>query len=202
MYRLQKIDELLLPSHQYLTADDECFFFMNYTRLNLGFTPENDLILNFKKDMSRRNNAAEWKWKAKAIKQVSDIFLQNLPEINEPNVLFVPIPPSRARTDELYDNRIIQVLTNFCQDRANAEFREIITLANNMTPTHEEKKSPEEIIPLLTVDDALCQDQKEIIFLVDDVITEGAHFKACQAVLQQRFPNSRIKGLFIARTIH
>jgi predicted amidophosphoribosyltransferase len=54
----------------------------------------------------------------------------------------------------------------------------------------------------LAIDKKLCQDQKQNIILVDDVITQGAHFKACKTLLQQEFPNSKIKGLFIARTVH
>jgi hypothetical protein len=201
MYRLQKIDELLLPSHQYLTAEDECFFFMNYTRLDQGYTPVNDLILNFKKAMGRQGRV-EWKWKGWAIGKVSELFIQSLPPIDAPNVIFVPIPPSKIKSDPLYDDRIVQVLNNFCNNRPNAEFREIISVTANMTPTHEAKMSPDEILQFLAVNKARCQPQKENIVLVDDVITEGAHFKACQTLLRAEFPNSRITGLFIARTQH
>ena len=202
MYRLQKIDELSLPSHQYLTPEDECFYFMNYTRLDLGYTSENDLILNFKKRMDRQNRPAEWKWKLWAIRKISELFIQNLPPVTEPNTVFVPIPPSRVKTDPLYDDRVIQVLRNFCNSQPNAEFRDIITVNANMTPTHEAKMSPDEIIPFLTIDKVLCAVQKEKIILVDDVITEGAHFKACQRLLQAEFRDSQIKGLFVARTQH
>jgi len=201
MYRLQKIDELLLPSHQYLDPQDECFFFMTYTRLSLGFTPENDLILNFKKAMDRKGKS-EWKHKGNAIQEVSNLFIQGTPAINPPGVIFVPIPPSRMKGDPMYDDRIVQVMNNFCSARPNAELREIIYVRQNMPPTHENKLSPGEILPYLEVDKALCVNQKPNVVLVDDVVTDGAHFKACQGLLRQRFPNSRITGLFIARTLH
>lgn len=201
MYRLQKIDELLLPSHPYLTPEDECFFFMTYSRLGLGFTPENDLIMNFKKKMDRKGRG-EWMYKEQAIRTVSNLFIQGTQPINEPNVIFVPIPPSKVKGDPLYDDRIVQVATNLCNAKPHGELREIIFLTQNMPPTHANKLSPEEILPYLQVNEALCQDQKLNVVLVDDVITEGAHFKACQSLLRERFPHSRISGLFIARTLH
>ena len=121
MYHLQKIDELTLPSHQYLTPEDECFYFMNYTRLDLGYTNENDLILNFKKRMDRRNRPAEWKWKIWAIEKISELFIQNLPSVNEQNTILVPIPPSKVKTDALYDDRVVQIVRNFCSSQTKAE---------------------------------------------------------------------------------
>lgn len=201
MYRLQKIDELHLPSHQYLTPEDECFFFMTYTRLGLGFTPENDLIMNFKKKMDKRGRY-EWRYKEQAIREVSNLFIQGIAPIDEPGVVLVPIPPSRMKGDPMYDDRIVQVAKNFCKARQDAELREIIYLNQNMPPTHESKMSPDEILPYLEIDETQWQDQNYNFVLVDDVITEGAHFKACQSLLQERFTEAMIQGLFIARTLH
>jgi adenine/guanine phosphoribosyltransferase-like PRPP-binding protein len=36
------------------------------------------------------------------------------------------------------------------------------------------------------------------IAIVDDILTTGAHFKACKTVLQERFPEAQIFGIFIA----
>lgn len=105
MYRLQKIDELLLPSHRYLTPEDECFFFMTYSRLGLGFTPENDLIMNFKKKMDRKGRG-EWAYKEQAIQKVSNLFIQGISPIDDSGIVLVPIPPSRMKGDPLYDDRI------------------------------------------------------------------------------------------------
>ncbi len=201
MYRLQKIDELLLPSHRYLTPEDECYFFRTYTRLDLGYTAENSFMMNFKKKMDRKG-LHDWHYKGQAIREASDLFIRGTLPINPPGVIFVPIPPSRMKGDALYDDRNVQVISSLCHAKPHGELREIIYLNQNMPPTHGNKLSPEEILPYLEINEALCQDPKHNVVLVDDVITEGAHFKACQSLLRQRFPNSRITGLFIARTLH
>jgi predicted amidophosphoribosyltransferase len=201
MYRLTKIDELLLPSYQYLDDDDECFFFMTYTRLNQGYTKENDLILNFKKKVDRRGKP-EWKYKLAAIDSVAKLFIENIPPIGKPNVLFIPIPPSRCKEDKMYDDRVVKVLDKFCEARPNTEYREILSITENMTPTHESKMSPKDLMKYIRVDKQLCDPPKKYIYLVDDVITDGSHFKACKNILQSAFPKATIKGLFIARTLH
>lgn len=201
MYRLQRIDELFLPSHKYLDSQDECYFFMNYTRLDLGFTRENDLIMNFKKKMDRIGKS-DWKYKLSAIQEISKMFIQNIAPFDPGKVLMIPIPPSRIETDPLYDDRIVKIVNNFVEERKDAESRNAIRLNQNMIPTHVAKLPPEELLEYLKIDEGQCDIDRETIILVDDVITEGAHFKACQAILKSRYPSSRIVGLFAARTIH
>jgi hypothetical protein len=59
--RLTKLDELTRPDHSYLTAEDDCFFLGEYTaRGGYSFSDTNQLVLNFKKDMSKRGQP-EWK---------------------------------------------------------------------------------------------------------------------------------------------
>jgi hypothetical protein len=58
--RLTKIDDLTRPDHSYLTANDDCYFIGEYTaRRGFAFSSTNNLILNFKKPMDRRNRPAE-----------------------------------------------------------------------------------------------------------------------------------------------
>jgi hypothetical protein len=201
MYHLQKIDESLLPSYKYLTPEDECYFFMGYTPVWVGHTAENSIIMNFKKKMDKRGKG-EWKWKEREIQSISNLFIQSVPPIISPQSILVPAPPSKMKGDPMYDDRLVQLVRNYCVSHPSTEFREIIGIKKNMTPTHEVEKSPDELMPLFTVDKSLCAQQKEQIVIVDDVLRHGAHFKAIKNLLQPEFPNSNIIGLFIARTVH
>lgn len=202
MYRLQKIDELYLPLYKYLTGEDECYFFMNYTPpVSENKTPENSIIMNYKKKMDRRDQK-DWKWKGIEIQKVSTLFIQNASSIIEPDAILVPVPPSKMKGHDLYDDRNIQLVKNYCAAHPGTEFRELVTVNADMPATHEVEKTPQELMEFLTVDETLCNNPKGQIVIVDDVLRHGAHFNAIKALLRPRFPNARFTGLFIARTQH
>ena len=149
-----------------------------------------------------KRGRTEWKYKGMAINKIGNMFAQSLPRFPFSGTIIVPIPPSKVKTDPLYDDRIIQVMNIFCRDHQDADLREIISVQSNKVPSHEVRASPDGILPYLSVNKALCKNQKPAIVLVDDVLTSGAHFKACQTLLRQEFPKSIIRGLFIARAVH
>jgi len=198
---LLQIDELVFSQHYYLEPSDLCFYLKEYTSY-AGFSHSyaNDLIQNFKKPMDRRGTP-EWKWKLWAIREITRLFIEAHPETpNLSHIIFVPIPPSKVKTDELYDDRIVQVTSAFCEAR-NGDFREILSIKENVEASHEagQRPRPVEIEANLQLNPDLCQSFKDVIILVDDMITTGAHFKACQNKLKTVFPNAIIKGMFITR---
>jgi hypothetical protein len=198
---LLQIDELVLSQHYYLEPSDLCFYIKEYTAYaGYSHSYANDLIQNFKKPMDRRGTQ-EWKWKIWAIDQITQMFIESQPETpNLSHIIFVPIPPSKVKTDPLYDDRIVQVTSAFCKAR-NGDFREILTIKENLEPSHEaqHRPKPSEIEANLHLNSELCHLTKDNIILVDDMITTGAHFKACQSKLRVAFPNAIIKGMFITR---
>jgi hypothetical protein len=199
MYNLQKIDELYLPSHKYLEAADECYYFMDYTPpVKENKTPENSIIINFKKKMHRKG-LGDWHYKTETIKWVSDLFVQNTTAIINPGAVIVPVPPSYIKGHKMYDDRLIQVAQNFSAARPDTEFRELISLNSEMNATHEEEKTTEELKSLLSVDEALCAKPAQQIVIIDDVLRFGAHFKAIKNILEPKFPDAQFIGLYIAR---
>jgi hypothetical protein len=58
-----------------------------------------------------------------------------------------------------------------------------------------------ELARLYRVNEALSTPTPARIIVFDDVLTSGAHFKAMQSVLSERFPGAQILGLFVARTV-
>jgi predicted amidophosphoribosyltransferase len=49
------------------------------------------------------------------------------------------------------------------------------------------------------IDEALASPEPTHIWVLDDMLTTGAHFKAAQRVLVRRFPSAKVFGVFIAR---
>jgi len=81
--------------------------------------------------------------------------------------------------------------------------RELISYFDNLEASHEtnNRPTPDQIFENLRLNEDLCNPQKSTIALIDDVITTGAHFKACKSLLQNAFTNSKIIGVFAARRI-
>ena len=198
--RLTKVDDLIRPDHWHLTAADVCYFIGEYTAYQ-GFAHShtNRLIFNFKKTMDRRGRP-EWRYKDQAIQTAAAAFRRALAPKDLDRLTFVPVPPSKAKGDPLYDDRLTRML-GAIRPSPPLDIREVIVQTASTDPVHvrDVRPAPEEIQALYRIDETLTGPLREIIAVVDDILTTGAHFRAAKAVLSARFPEAAIIGLFIAR---
>ena len=199
--RFTKIDDLTRPDHHYLTVDDTCYFISEYTaRQGHTYSPTNSLILNFKKTVDRRERP-EWQYKEKAIQKVASAFRTALKQKGIDRLTFVPVPPSKAKEDPLYDDRLIRMLQAIRPDPA-LDIRELVVQTGSTDAVHRsgERPAPNQIEELYRVDDVLTEPPPEVIAVVDDILTTGAHFRAMKSALSTCFPAQMpVIGLFIAR---
>ena len=161
----------------------------------------NDLIHNFKKSPDRRGRP-EWQYKERDIGRAAAAFRRALGD-EPPPLTLVPVPPSKARNDPLYDDRMTRMLQAIWPGQ-QADIRELIVQTESTTPAHaavDGRPGPSEIQDRYEVDEALTVPAPTSIALVDDVLTTGAHFRASRVVLGARFPTAAIVGLFIARRV-
>ncbi len=200
--RLTKIDDLARPDHYYLTAEDDCYFLGEYTaRKGYAFSVTNQLILNFKKPMSVRGTP-QWTYKERAIGDIAAEFRTTLNGEWLDTATLVPIPPSKAKTDPLYDDRLLRMLRAIRPQPA-PDTRELIVQRANMAAAHERtnRPKPDDIAGNYAIDEQLRNPTPQIIGLFDDVLAAGAHFRAASNILKAAYPGVRIIGLFIARRV-
>ncbi|HEX8042816.1 hypothetical protein [Candidatus Deferrimicrobium sp.] len=200
--RFTKIDDLKRPDHFYLTAEDECFFLREYTaRAGFGHSETNDLIQNFKKSPDRKG-LPEWYYKERDLRRIALEFRQAMGEKWISLWTLVPIPPSKCRTDPMYDDRLLRMLLEMTIG-IRSDIRELIHQTKSVAAAHEsdDRPSPDEIERFYKVDEGVAEPTPKSIALVDDVLTTGSHFKAAKRVLSDRFPKARIIGVFIARRV-
>ena len=198
--RLTKVDDLTRPDHTHLTADDACYFIGEYTaRRGYAYSPTNNLIFNFKKPVDRRGRA-EWRYKEQAIQALARAFRHALRPEAFDRLTFVPIPPSKARGDPLYDDRLTRMLRAI-RPVPPLDIRELVIQTQSTEAAHgrDVRPRPEEIASLYRLDEALMEPIPRIVALVDDLLTTGAHFRAAKSVVSARFPDVALIGLFIAR---
>ena len=203
MATLQRIDDLIIKDYYYLDSDDECYFFHVYIANKVySSNPFNQLIGNFKKSLDRKGKP-DFLYKIKAISQIGSILREMICEDNSP-VTLIPIPPSKCKEDELYDDRMVKALEIATKNLENVYVKDIIELTNNRPSSHSSTHSrlnPTELHEILKINKNSIIQTVDVI-LVDDVITTGSQFKACKELILQKYPNANVIGLFICRTQH
>lgn len=189
--------------HLDLDDGDECFYLRDYYR-SLGFQggDVNDRVINFKKSV-RHKGEPQYYYKTSAINQISKELLNALSEhLQVENPIFCPIPPSKSKSDPLYDDRLIQVLENV-QRFLPIQIHEFIETLHSHEAQHaaEIRMGHSELKDHFSFIDLGVDLNDRMVFLFDDVITNGRHFKICKSLILERYPRARVIGLFYARTI-
>jgi hypothetical protein len=191
--------------HYYIDVNtDVCAFFGDYTA-NEGYagSPTNSLILNFKKKMDK-SGKPEWRYKLGAINTAAAQIATLMSPATLQSAVLVPMPPSKAIGDPLYDPRMTQTLGKV-NDRfgGRLDIRDVLCFPNSQVASHErsDRPSPDDLYAAMGIRDDQVGDRDAVgeIWLFDDVLTTGAHFKAACRRLHEVYPNATIRGCFLAR---
>ena len=200
MSQLVRIDELVLSQHGSLSMWDECYYLMEYTaRGGYDRGSGNDLIQNFKKPLEKKGKP-EWKWKELAMHAIAKALKPALTGVIDfDTTTIIPVPPSKARTSPLYDDRVLQLLHESCPP--NADIRELIICQEDRLAAHEDARRPnfQDIMNNYEINTVVDPAIRENVVIFDDVITAGNHYKACKTFIQLQFTPKSIVGIFIAR---
>jgi hypothetical protein len=202
--RHTKIDDLTRPNHKYLEADDRCYFLGEYTS-GAGFsTPTNDLILNFKIPPSElKTNPRRQRWKDAAINEIASALGRHLSALQAGRIV-VPIPTSKVPGHPDYDDRLLRALA---RSKANPSLavRELMKQHESTDADHESdnRQSFNELLANSYINETFALPIPTGIILLDDVLTEGKHFKVCQQLIRARYGDQLpIAGFFVARRIY
>ena len=197
---LTAIDDLTRPDHSYLREEDQCYFFGEYVSgRGYQYSPTNSLILNLKKPLDRRG-LPEWHYKESAIRCVSEAFRNAFRPDALDQLTFVPIPPSKAKEDPLYDDRLTRMLHQI-RSTPPLDVRELIVQMASTVAAHdsENRPGPDKVRAGYNLDRDLLRPSPTLLLVVDDILTTGAHFRAAKNVLGAVFPETPIIGAFVAR---
>lgn len=206
LLRLQYIDQAVAKiDHRHLRPQHKCYFLREYTSgQNYNFGETNQLIINLKKSMSRQGRP-EWRYKEKAIHQIAEELSAVVPDDYFERTAFVPVPPSKARSDPKYDPRLIQILELMNGQRggkvtisdsvSRTVSREALHLGEGQRPT------PEEQLKTLALNHSTLPQACNRFAVFDDIITTGSSYVAMHNLLQRARPDAVIFGLFVARRV-
>ncbi|MCA6105169.1 hypothetical protein [Bradyrhizobium australafricanum] len=193
---LQQIDETNRRDHWYLDEDDDCHYLYEYTA-GKGWRggDTNQLIHNLQK---KRNDGGH-QYKAPAIARCARDLSAVLNAEWLAQATIVPIPPSKAKTDPAYDDRMVQVCRAI-RAATPPDVRELVEqIASMDTFKGGNRRSPAELKQNYRIAENQLQNLRGIVGVVDDVLTTGSHFKAVKELILERAPQTRVIGLFVAR---
>lgn len=206
MVSLRKIDQLTQGDHHNITEKDNCYYFAEYPSHNSNVNFDNpifSLISNLKKTVDRRG-LPQWKYKLEAIRKctsyLSDFFTR---KGNIAQYTLVPIPPSKTKENQLYDDRMTQILKGLESSFPECQVRELIYSLKDRKPAHHSQNRPSinDLYDNFAIDESQFEGIRNNIILFDDVITNGAHFQAAKKRILEHKPEASIRGIFIARRV-
>ncbi|HEX4960913.1 MAG TPA: hypothetical protein VF173_08750 [Thermoanaerobaculia bacterium] len=199
-----KIDQLLVLDYPFLSENDECYSLREYKpRAGYAYSATNNFISNLKKEMDRRGRP-EWRYKEEAIEEAAGLLATLNSEWLRQTTL-VPIPPSTVKDDALYDDRMLRVLRRLEERKGFAlDIRELIyqTQSTRSSSRSDRRLTIPELRAVYRVEESLAGPRPGQVCLFDDLLTTGLHFKVAKELLLDRFPQMRVMGIFLARSLH
>jgi hypothetical protein len=195
--RLRKIDALSRVDHYHLCETDDCYYLWEWDGAPYSESAITDFIGNYQREMRFKDSHWPWIFKKQAILYAARAVQETLlPEWRE--ATFVPVPPSKIKTDPAHDPRLITTLSPPALNGVDA--RELVLQIRN-TQSREKNISPEARAAnwALSPDVLALRPQRFVVF--DDLLTGGSHFAGMKIALARACPNIPVEGLFLARRL-
>ncbi len=201
--RMSQVDDLTRGDHAFLGAADEVYFWGEY-HVGKGYKhgPTNSLISNLKKSPTLRGTS-QYPHKENAIRRIGQAFCHTIKASQGPFTV-VPVPPSKVPGEPEYDDRMLQI-AGLAVAGTTSVARELVRQTASYEASHlaggGHRIRPEELMAFYEIgaNEAAPHD---VILVIDDVLTAGAHFRAMKDTIRQRFPGKRVIGLMAARAVH
>ncbi|MFC1944846.1 hypothetical protein ACFLX5_05105 [Chloroflexota bacterium] len=184
-----------VPIH--LNDDDLCFYARELISHG-GYTASdaNSLMNNFKKEASKRGTR-EWFHKERAVKQLAGELAPALID----NAMVFSIPTSKTK-DHLDHDLRFEMLFEEVRAIKTVVVVEPIRYSISQLAAHDEGGTRDpDIIKSNYIWDGFGGKCPDIVYIVDDVLTTGGHFRACKDFVLEHCPETLILGYFFCKAV-
>ena len=186
-------------SHPHIKTTDQCLYFREYlSKKGYKGGQTNSLIKNFKKSPDKKQTH-QWPHRTRAIKTFS----------KELEILFnliltatiTAIPTSTAKNDPQYDNRFEDLFTELKKSLPKLTIEWPVEIKRTTEASHKTGQRQIRDIKSNYIWKGLQHKPPEQLFIIDDVLTTGAHFRAISDFLNENKYTGQITGVFWAKAV-
>lgn len=182
-----------------MRVDDRWYFRREYVaRRDWRAGDGNNLVRNFKiPPEEEKKNPYRWKHKRAAART----FAEELAELLAEGCQVAFVPTSKTPDHPEFDSRFQLLAQALTEVRPDLRIVDAIQCHKSHDAYHlaSGRRSVAEIRQHLTWRGGLVSDSP--IAVVDDVVTSGAHFRACEELIHEALPGVRVTGVFWAVTV-
>ncbi len=196
-YKWRQIDDLNRP--YFLNENDICIYAREHVDGGYEASESNQMLFNYKKSLDRKG-MPDWHYKVHSI----GLFAAELNELNFPaNSVLIPAPTSNPRNSEHFDSRIEDSILKLIEFHPNLIFQPILDIKQSFPSAHAGggSRKPFEIKKNILVSPFTIEPVPKRVFLIDDMITTGGHFRACKDILLEKYPDLQVIGIFWAKHV-
>jgi len=194
-----KIDDLIISSIYNLKVTDVCYYYLERRPGGFDKSNANHRINNFQKSTSCKGTA-EWYYRNQEIKNFTNDLTRFLGEqAFITDAALVPIFTSSPRTAGSFNDRLIKLVSMAAEIDPRFVARDLFHVKERIRKSKDGgPRLPDEIKPFILFD-GFGQIIPRTVFLVDDVIASGSHFRVCHDIIKESHPEVEIIGVFLSR---
>jgi predicted amidophosphoribosyltransferase len=184
---------------RFLNTDDDCYTYYEYVPGGaFDEYPGTQMMMNFKKP--RNCSSYEKRYRQNAILELAKLLDRFLSARPVDRSLIIPIPSSKLPTNPEYTNRFEDLARAF-RSINHTPILHAISIVEEIGNAHEDNlRDIDAIYGNLSFSRQSIPTETAIFYLLDDILTKGAHFKACERIVKDYFPAAKCIGVFFAQT--
>ncbi len=204
-----RIDRLNSFNHRELGSKDICFFL--HTRETHRYNEIEQwsyayqTIENFKiSPAALQSNPTRKQYKERAVQTIADDLERLFRYVNpDSRFLLVPAVTSKSKEDQNYDDRLVRVCSMVATRFPNVDSFEMLSAYRTIASAHTGAgtRNVNNLLSNIVVNTSIAIRNYNSVLIFDDVISSGAHFKACEAAIKKSYGDDvLVEGIFWART--
>lgn len=192
----KKIENFIESVPVHLNENDQCFYAREYiSGGGYACSEANSLMNNFKKPVSKRGSG-EWYYKERAIKQLAR---ELAPTLVEGFPIFC-VPQSKTKDHPEYDPRFDMLFVEL-RSLKNMIVTAPIRYSSSQMAAHDGGTRTPEVIKSNYIWDGFGDTCPGLVYIIDDVLTTGGHFRACKDFVLEHCPDTKVLGYFFCKAV-